>query len=47
MLNDYHKYALQAKLNLYDYYSTVMQKTDNSGREKAIVSYTTPIHSHR
>ena len=42
MLNDYHKYALQAKLNLYDYYSTVMQKTDNSGREKAIVSYITP-----
>lgn len=38
VLDSYHKLALQGKLNLYDFYSSIMQKTDNCGREKAIVS---------
>ena len=28
---------MQAKLNLYDFYNVVMQKTDNSGRTKVKV----------
>lgn len=38
VLDSYHKLALQGKLNLYDFYSSITQKTDNCGREKMIVS---------
>ena len=30
-LDTYHKISLQGKLNLYDFYNTIMQKTDNFG----------------
>ena len=39
LLDTYHKLTLQAKLNLYDFYGFVMQKTDNCGRRKKIVSF--------
>ncbi|KAF9778389.1 hypothetical protein BJ322DRAFT_1014720, partial [Thelephora terrestris] len=32
LLDTYHKISLQGKLNLYDFYTTIMQKTDNCGR---------------
>ena len=38
LLDTYHKLTLQGKLNLYDFYLSIMQKTDNCGREKTIVS---------
>jgi len=38
LLDTYHKLTLQGKLNLYDFHSSIMQKTDNCGREKMIVS---------
>lgn len=38
LLETYHKVALQGKLNLYDFYLTIMQKSDNQGRSKTIVS---------
>jgi hypothetical protein len=38
LLDTYHKIALQGKLNLYDFYSSIMQKTDNCGRKKVTVS---------
>jgi hypothetical protein len=34
LLDTYHKISLQGKLNLYDFYNTVLQKTDNCGRSK-------------
>lgn len=37
LLDTYHKISLQGKLNLYDFYSTIMQKTDNCGRSKVQV----------
>ena len=37
LLDTFHKLSMQAKLNLYDFYNVVMQKTDNSGRTKAKV----------
>lgn len=44
LLDTYHKLTLQGKLNLYDFYSSVMQKTDNCGRRKKVVSFpNTPI----
>ena len=30
-LDTYHKISLQGKLNLYDFYNTIMRKTNNSG----------------
>ena len=42
ILDTYHKIALQGKLNLYDFYLSILQKTDNCGRKKAIVSHTFP-----
>lgn len=37
LLDMYHKLALQGKLNLYDFYSSILQKTDNCGRKKVVV----------
>lgn len=42
VLDTYHKIALQGKLNLYDFYSSILQKTDNCGRKKVIVSHPLP-----
>ena len=38
LLEMFHKLTLQGKLNLYDFYLAVMQKSDNQGRSKPIVS---------
>lgn len=38
LLDTYHKITLQGKLNLYDFYLAIMQKSDNQGRSKTIVS---------
>jgi len=38
ILDTYHKLALQGKLNLYDFYLSIMQRTDNCGRKKVTVS---------
>ena len=37
LLDTFHKLTLQGKLNLYDFYISIMQKTDNCGRKKTIV----------
>ena len=38
LLDTYHKLTLQGKLNLYDFYSSVMQRTNNCGQRKEVVS---------
>jgi hypothetical protein len=38
LLETYHKVTLQGKLNLYDFYLAIMQKSDNQGRSKPMVS---------
>ena len=38
LLDTYHKLTLQGKLNLYDFYLGIIQKSDNQGRSKPIVS---------
>lgn len=38
VLDTYHKLALQGKLNLHDFYSAILQKTDNCGQKKVLVS---------
>ena len=38
LLDTYHKLTLQGKLNLYDFYHSIMQKADNQGRLKTMVS---------
>ena len=38
LLDTYHKITLQGKLNLYDFYTSIMKKSDNCGRKKVIVS---------
>ena len=38
LLETYHKVTLQGKLNLYDFYHAIMQKTNNQGRSKPLVS---------
>ena len=38
LLKTYHKLTLQGKLNLYDFYHSIMQKVDNQGRSKTMVS---------
>jgi hypothetical protein len=38
LLDTYHKISLQGKLNLYDFYNAIMQKTDNHGSSKTKVS---------
>lgn len=40
LLETYHKLTLQGKLNVYDFYLAVMQKSDNQGRSKPMVSNT-------
>ena len=40
LLDMFHKLTLQGKLNLYDFYLSVFQKTDNQGRLKEMVSNT-------
>ena len=37
LLDTYHKISLQGKLNLYDFYNAIMQKTDNHGSSKVVV----------
>lgn len=37
LLDTYHKLTLQGKLNLYDFWLGIIQKTDNCGRLEAIV----------
>ena len=39
VLDTYHKVSLQGKLNLYDFYATIMQKTDNCGRSNIKVRF--------
>ena len=38
LLETYHKLTLQGKLNLYDFYHAIMQKSDNQGHLKTTVS---------
>ena len=38
LLDTYHKVMLQGKLGLLDFYIAIMQKSDNCGRRKAVVS---------
>ena len=38
LLETYHKLTLQGKINLYDFYLAIMQKSDNQGRSKMTVS---------
>lgn len=38
VLDTYHKLALQGKLNLYDFYSSILQMNDNCGQKKVVVS---------
>lgn len=37
LMDTYHKVSMQGKLNLYDFYNSIMQKTDNRGRAKVKV----------
>ena len=37
LLDTYHKISLQGKLNLYDFYNAIMQKTNNHGGLKVKV----------
>ena len=37
LLETYHKLTLQGKINLYDFYLGIMQKSDNQGRSKPAV----------
>ncbi|KAF9782109.1 hypothetical protein BJ322DRAFT_1009547 [Thelephora terrestris] len=39
LLDTYHKLTLQGKLNLYDFYSSILQKTNNCGQKKGIHRY--------
>ena len=39
LLNTYHKLTLQGKINLFDFYMSIMQKTDNCGWDKPLVSH--------
>jgi CxC2 like cysteine cluster associated with KDZ transposases len=38
LLDTYHKLTLQGKLNLYDFYHGILQKSDNCGKLKLVVS---------
>ena len=37
LLDTYHKISMQGKLNLFDFYTAIMQKTDNRGHSKVKV----------
>ena len=39
LLDTYHKLSMQGKLNLYDFYNSIMQKTDNRGHAKVKVCW--------
>ncbi|KAF9777722.1 hypothetical protein BJ322DRAFT_1015452 [Thelephora terrestris] len=39
LLDTYHKISMQGKLNLYDFYTAIMQKTDNRGHTKIKYRY--------
>lgn len=39
VLDTYHKLTLQGKLNLHDFYSSILQKTNNCGQKKRIVCF--------
>ena len=43
LLDTYHKISLQGKLNLYDFYNAIMQKTDNRGSLRVKVSTSPPV----
>ena len=38
LLETYHKLTLQGKINLFDFYLAITQKSDNQGRSKELVS---------
>ena len=40
LLDTYHKLTLQGKLNLYDFYHAILNKSDNQGRSKLLVCNT-------
>ena len=44
VLDTYHKLSLQGKLNLYDFFSSILQKTDNCGQKKLPVSCFFPLN---
>lgn len=44
LLDTYHKLALQGKLSVHDFFAAVMQKSDNCGRRKVIVSKSVYFH---
>lgn len=46
LLDSFHKLSLQGKLNLYDFYLSTMQKTDNCGRKKTIVRFSVVTIDH-
>ena len=46
LLDTYHKIMLQGKLNLYDFYMSIMQTSDNCSRKKVIVSKPMPLSSY-
>lgn len=37
LLDTYHKLTIQGKLNLFDFYLGILQKTDNCGGSKKVV----------
>ena len=37
-LETFHELTLQGKVNLYDFYHTILRKTDNANLNKSIVS---------
>ena len=43
LLDIYHKISLQGKLNLYNFYKAIMQKTDNRGGSKPKVGDLFPV----
>lgn len=44
ILDTFHKLTLQGKFNLFDFYLGILQKTDNCGRMKKIVSFGDETH---
>jgi hypothetical protein len=46
VLDTYHKLTLQGKLNLYDFYSSILQKTDNCGQKIIVHSAVTTGGCH-
>lgn len=46
LLDLYHKISMQGKLNLYDFYTAIMQRTDNRGHAKVKVRGLTDSSRH-